>query len=185
MEQYFINMNCLSRIKLRLTMNKIILTFSLIAIFASACTIDPCLTKGQFVNGYETFTGKVAKNHEDYSKSDWEKKDEQMDKFVGECYEQHAEKLTSEEKKKFWIKYFKYKFDRHGRNVMRAIQSDMEEFDLELNEDLEDIFDDVDGDLEDIFKEVYGEDIEKALDDFKKGIEDFSDKIKEWLEEGK
>lgn len=164
-------------------MNKLFFAFALIALLASSCTIDPCLTKGQFLNGYNTFTEKVSKEHKDYSKSDWKEKDKQMDQFVGECYEKFSEKLTSEEKKKFWIKYFKYKFDRHGRSVIREIQRDMEEFELDLDDDLEEIFQDAGGEIEDIFKEVYGDDIEKALDEFKQGIEDFSNLIKEWLED--
>lgn len=166
-------------------MNKIIFTFALIAIFASACTIDPCMTKGQFINGYETFTEKVSENHEDYSKKTWEEKDEQMDQFVDQCYQKFEEKLSDEEKKDFWVKYFKYKYDRHGRSVLKAIEADMREFEIEIDEQIEDLFDNPEEDLKDIFREVYGDDIEKALDDFKRGIEDISDKIKEWLEEGK
>ncbi len=165
-------------------MNKLILTFSLVVIFASACTIDPCMTKGQFVNSYEIFTDKVAEKHEDYSKSEWKKMDEQMDNFVEVCYKKYEEKLTDEEKKDFLIKYFTYKYNRHGRNVLRAIESDMREFQLEFDEQIEDLFDDPEQDLKDLFREVYGDDIEDAIDDFKEGIEDLSDKIKEWLEEG-
>ncbi|GLR18628.1 hypothetical protein GCM10007940_32440 [Portibacter lacus] len=143
------------------------------------------MTKGQFVKGYETFTDKVSANHEDYSKADWKAKDDQMDNFVDQCYPKHESNLTDEEKKTFWIKYFKYKYDRHGRNVLKAIELDVKKFEIEMDQAMEDLFDDPDEDLEQIFKEVYGDDIEKALDDFQKGINDISNKIKEWLEEGK
>ncbi len=166
-------------------MNRIWMVFALIVIMASACTIDPCLTKGQFLNAYNNFTDKVSDAHEDFSKQEWEEKDEEMDHFVDQCYQKYEDKLSDEEKKDFWIKYFKYKYDRHGRSVLRAIEADMREFGLEIDEELDQLFDNPEEDLKDIFREVYGDDIEKALDDFKRGIEDISEKIKAWLEENK
>lgn len=152
---------------------------------AASCTIDPCMTKGQFLNGYETFTDKISDKRQSYSSSDWEGHDEQMDQFVDVCYKKFEEKLTDEEKKDFWIKYFKYKYNRHGRNVLKAIEKDAEQFTLEMDEEISKLFDNPEQDLKDVFKEVYGDDIEKAIDDFKRGIDDLSEKIKEWLKEDK
>ena len=166
-------------------MQKIYLIPVLILILASSCTIDPCMTKGQFINGYETFTDKISDKHDDYSKSDWEEHDEQMDQFVDVCYKKFEEKLTDEEKKDFWIKYFKYKYDRHGRNVLKAIEKDVENFTIEMDKELTNLFDNPEQDLKELFKEVYGDDIEQAIDDFKRGIDDLTDKIKEWLKEDK
>ncbi len=75
-------------------MDKILLTLATILVLASSCTIDPCMTKGQFIKGYETFTDKVSDKHDDYSKSDWEGQDEQMDQFVDACYKKFEEKFT-------------------------------------------------------------------------------------------
>ena len=164
-------------------MNKLIVLSLGLIFLISSCTIDPCLTKGQFVRGYETMTSKVEKDYKGYTSKDWEKKDELMDKFIGECYEKHEEDLTSDEKKDIWINYFKYKFHRHGKNVLAAIEEDAKEFSLEIDEELEGLFDNPEEDVKRILSEIYGDDIDKAIDDFVKGIEDIAEKIKEWLEQ--
>ena len=162
-------------------MNKILFFFLAIFLF-NACTLDPCLTKGQFVNGFNTFTEKVSEDHKEFSIKDWEAKDLRMDEFVGSCYEKHEEKLTDDEKQDFWLKYFKYKYYRHGRKFLSAIEADVEEFSLDIEDELEDLFDNPEEDFKRILNELYGDDLEKAIDDFVDGIGDLADKIKEWLD---
>jgi len=141
------------------------------------------MTKGQFMNAYASFTETVSENHESYSEEKWEDKDQEMDHFIEGCYQKYDEKFTDDEKKDFWIKYFKYKYDRHGRSVLRAIEADMRDFDLAIDEHIEDLFDNPEEDLKDIFREVYGDDLEKVIDEFQQGLDEFSKKLKEWLRE--
>lgn len=164
-------------------MNKGIFIAILITLGISSCNIDPCFTKSFFIQQYEKTTEEVFDNYKDYSDKDWEKKDEKMDVFVGQCYEQNEEKMTDEEKKDFWINYFKYKYYRHGRKVLSAIEADAKEFSIEIDEELEDLFDNPEEDVKKILNELYGDDINKAIDDFVKGINDIADKLKEWLDE--
>ena len=162
-------------------MNKL-LFFCLAIFLMNACTIDPCLTKGQFVNGYNTFSDKVSENYKEFSAKDWESKDLQMDQFISSCYEKHGQKLTDEEKQDFWLKYFKYKYYRHGRKFLSAIEADVKEFSLDIEDELEDLFDNPEEDFKKILTELYGDDLENAIDDFVKGIGDLADKLKEWLD---
>lgn len=155
--------------------------FLVVTLLIGSCTIDPCMTKGQFIKGYEMFTDKVTENYKDYSKKEWAENDEKMAQFIDECYKKHEEQLTDDEKEDFWIKYFKYKFYRHGKNLLKAIESDVKEFSLEIDEELENLFDNPEEDIKKLLNELYGDDVKEALDDFVDGISELADKIKEWF----
>ena len=159
----------------------LVLTIGLLV--ASSCTINPCLTKGQFINGYNSFTDQVSEKYEDLSEKQWESRDKQMESFVNYCYKKHEEKLEADEKKSFWVKYFKYKFQRHGKDLFKAIESDAKEYSIEIENELENLFDNPEEDVKLILREMYGDDLNEAVDEFVKGIEDLADMFKKWLEE--
>lgn len=163
------------------SMNKLFLFFAAALVF-NACTIDPCLTKGQFLKGYEMLTDKVAEDYKSISDKEWMENDEKMVQFIDECYKKHESKLTEDEKKDFWIKYFKYKFYRHGKNFLKAVETDVKDYSLDLEEELEDLFDNPEEDLKKILNELYGGDVKEVIDDFVEGINELADKLKEWLE---
>lgn len=162
---------------------KKLFAFAIIALLAAACSVNPCFTKDQFVAGSQAFFNKVEKNHESYSEKEWKDKDATMDQFVSECYEKFSEKMTEDEKEDFWIDYFKYKYYRHGKNVLRAIELDIEKYALEIDAELEDLFDNPEKDIKKILNELYGDDLNEAIDDFVDGINDLAKKLKEWLDE--
>ncbi len=154
----------------------------LVLLVVTSCSLDPCLTKGQYVNAYNTFHEKVSEEHTDFSRSDWREKDDQMDHFIEHCYKKYEDKLTDSEKKEIWVDYFKYKFHRHGRTFLSAIEDDVEEFSLNIEAELEDIFDNPEEDVELILKELYGDDVKEALDEFVDGIGTLAESIKEWID---
>ncbi len=163
-------------------MHKLIIFCLTLAAIASSCTIDPCLTKGLFISGYQKFNEEVFEHYKNYSQKDWEAKDAKMDKFIDGCYKNFSNDLTSDEKKDFWIKYFKYKYYRHGRKVLSAIEDDANKFSLEIDEEIQVLFEDPEKDIKKILNEIYGDEIDKAIDDFVEGIKSIGDRIKEFLE---
>lgn len=155
----------------------------IIGMTITSCNIDPCINKSFFIQQFESTTAEVFENHKSYNDKEWEKKDEKMDAYVGDCYVKFEEKLSSEEKKEFWVKYFKYKYYRHGKNVLKAIEEDAKTFSIEMDKELEELFDNPEQDVKLILRELYGEDLNETIDEFVKGIQNLGEKLKEWLNE--
>ena len=162
-------------------MRKLILFSVFIAflITIQSCAVDACINKGYFLSTYNNFNNDLEKNKDRYSEDDWESKDEKMRHFVDDCYPALQEKMTSEEKMKFWKKYVKYMFSRFSSKALTQIEIEDKKSPTDIYKEIIDSLEDQD--LEELFKDVVGDDIEKALDDVLNEVNKWGDQLKDWL----
>ena len=72
---------------------KKVLFFALVLTIATACS----QTKDSYLEGFKLFVESVQKNAQDYTKTDWEKADEQFTKLK-DSYNNFSKQMTSDEK---------------------------------------------------------------------------------------
>lgn len=84
------------------------LTLVTATILLTSCTFDVCSSKRMYVKSYEQFMKKVEKNQDDFTLKEWEKMDEQFERFSGECFDKYEQDLTTRERKQLIRYNFKY-----------------------------------------------------------------------------
>ncbi len=93
-------------------MKKVLFISSLVAFFLTGCSFDECSSKKMLLKSVENLAKDIEKNHSDFTKEDWEEKDERFKKLTGECYKNLESEFTEEEKKKYVKNSLKYTFYR-------------------------------------------------------------------------
>jgi hypothetical protein len=163
----------------------------LAAIFITSCTLDVCSSKRMYIKSYEQFIKKVEKKQDGFTIKDWEKMDEQFERFSGECFDKFSEELTTSERKQIRKNHFKY--------VVIRVKSELPfEFSEEENQEVDKFIDNLDLDnievtgenLEKFFKEFDNTKFREAAKEFGKGfekleeaLENFGKELKESFEE--
>lgn len=95
-----------------------------------------------YVDSFERFVERVEKNASSYSKEQWEKNDEQLNKYV-ERYKTEKAKLSTDEKRevgRLTVRYYKARVKSIGLNIFGEIGDWLEYikgFADEIKEDIE------------------------------------------------
>jgi len=160
-------------------MIKLFNLFFLLGIIASSCdSVDPCENKELYIQNHIAFIKGTADHKDSYSLEDWEKRDEEFQAMVEECFKTIEPKLSKEEKKAFWIrntKYLSYRIKSSAEESILAFTDILEDLSLEgvnISEGLQAMF----GDDFEASIEAFGQDIQQVFDeDFKNRLKDVFD----------
>ena len=92
------------------------LRFSVFAIllFTIACNQDPCATKADFLESFDTFTKGYDKASVEGDTTTYLKFEPRFESLVNDCYKRYKPDMTLEERQDFWKKALKFyvgKFD--------------------------------------------------------------------------
>lgn len=131
---------------------------------ATACNMDVCNNKADFISHFSKFIDEVEHKSKDFSKDDWKETDLRFEKFKKECFEKFSDQLNSEEETEVLRNTIKY-------SLLRAKGA------ITSNDELKrfkDYFDENGKFKEDIDKIIDSKNIKNSKEDFKNAMEDFS-----------
>ena len=98
---------------------KVLLSVIILILLLMACQS----TSLGYVDSFERFVERVEKNASSYSKEQWEKNDEQLNKYV-ERYKTEKAKLSTDEKRevgRLTVRYYKARVKSFGHNIFGEI----------------------------------------------------------------
>jgi len=176
---------------------------AVLSLFILSCSaLDPCQNKDLFLKKHKDFVEQTLDSKKEFSKNDWNERDENFDQLVNECYKNVEADMTKEEKKEYWITNSKYLAARIKEDsdqsiesltgIIESLSSDGVDFAEGLNEflgeDLKTTFEDFEGEMKDIFDEDFKEKLaevfnEEFRQDLKKTFKDLGEQLKEMGEE--
>ncbi|MCK5824660.1 MAG: hypothetical protein KAG96_04565 [Ichthyobacteriaceae bacterium] len=87
-------------------------------------------TKQEYMNSYEEFIADLETNYTEYSESDWEKLDNNMNEFTGKLYDKFKDELTFSDKitlSAYKVKYNSYKAKSSIDKMFENLSKELEE----------------------------------------------------------
>ncbi len=149
-------------------MKKILLLATSVLILFTGCSFDECSSKKMFLKSFDKFVENVKDDYSDFTKEDWEIKDEKFKKFSEECYKKFESKLTGEEREQFFKNTLEYTLYR----VKFEIPINLSDLNInEISKSLNLIGDKAQDFSEFLEKLEKDEDFKKSLKNFQKGLE--------------
>lgn len=162
------------------------LLVSVLLVFATACSNDPCWAKWMYLNNYDSFMKKLEQKKDKLSEKEWQKMDERYETFATTCKEKYWEKMTREEKDRVIEHNMKYLilrveskfsgklFEGLEKEINSFVKNiDKEKIDQNMNEIKE---------TWDSFKKNHARDVEKAFSEMGQALEDIGKEVGETAE---
>lgn len=147
----------------------------------SSCQLDPCSNKKSFTSSFEKFTDEVSKSNETMQATDWKTWDAKFDKYVSECYVQHKNDMTIEERKQFWINSVKYYYKRHGKSLFTELNNTDDPLASMIKKEMDNVFQDPNESIIAVVKEVFGDDLNSTIDKVVNDVKKLGEELKDLL----
>lgn len=154
----------------------------LLLLIPFACSIETdCYNKERFIDSYTDFMNDVRIHHEKFDHTDWQKIDEEFDKYTHQCYEKFKPEMTMEEKFEFWKNTVSYVVYKAGSD--EDVEIEMDNLKIRLSNDLEEFSSKSKEELKMVINEELEPLIEDVLEDVSRGLDAVNDEIKKWLKD--
>ena len=95
------------------------------------------LTKGQYMAQHQDFMAEVDRAHDQFSDEDWERHNEQLNKYLQEYYPEFKDELSTEEKVQIWGDVVAYHLIQSGERASDHWKAHEEEYLQLLEENVE------------------------------------------------
>ncbi len=149
-------------------MRKILLFATSVLILFTGCSFDECSSKKMFLKSFDKFVENVKDDHSDFTKEDWEIKDEEFKKLSEECYKKFESKLTDEERQQYFNNALQYTVHR----LKFEIPIDLSKLDIDNISQSLNLLGDKAQDFSKFLEKLENdEDFKKSLKNFEKGLE--------------
>jgi hypothetical protein len=173
-------------IMMKLNITGKILLASILIVFASSCTINPCWTKWMYLNNYDSFMKKLEQKKDKLSEKEWEKMDERYEAFATTCKEKYWKEMTREEKDRIIENNMKYLMlrveSKFSGNLFKGLEKEINSFVKNIDKEK------VDQNMNEIkktwdsFKKKHAKDVEMAFTEMGQALEEIGKEVGESAE---
>ncbi len=138
-------------------------------------------SKSDFLETYSNFIDVLDQRDTD-SEKDWKASDDIFETYIVECYDHFENKMSSSEKRTFWINSLKYYAARYGSGMIQELANENNPTSVKMTHHLEEVAEESGLELEAFLKTNLSE-LEKILIGFSRDLEEWAKKLKEHFDE--